>query len=145
MKTLLLILLMAWLSLPTIARAAENIWCRGPLEFRGNATALNLFYKTTNTPAGKNGGRLKPGHCGYENSTGLSAGASFQMLFSPTMWKEEPWTGFVRSAYIQFLSNPDYVVFLGQSGQQKFDYKSIWAIPFKRDVTRQSKAKRFTR
>ena len=145
MKLLISVLIMAWLVVPAIGQAAEDIWCRGPLEFRGNATALNIYYKTTNAPAGKKGGRLKPGHCGYENSPGLSARASFQFLVSPTVWKEEPWTGFIRSAYIQLLSNPDYVVFLGQSGQQRFDFKSIWALPFNRDPTRGTRAKKFSR
>ena len=145
MKLLISALVIVWLFVLAIAHAAENIWCRGPVEFRGNATALNIYYRTMNTPAGKKGGKLKPGYCGYENSSGLSARASFQIIFSPTVWKEEPWTGFLRSAYIQLLSNPDYVVFLGQSGQQNFDYKSIWAIPFKKDPTRGTRAKKFSR
>ena len=45
------------------------------------------------------------------------------------------------NSYLYFLSNPGYVVFMGWAGETQFNYKSLKAVPFRKDRTQRIKKK----
>lgn len=101
-----------------------------------NGTIIDVSFKTTGIPAGKNGGWLKPGQCALANKPSSTTGRTytFQILSSPPEWKEKPWMGFIASSLILFLSNPDYVVSMGREGQ-RLSLSGARAIRFRKDLT----------
>ena len=148
MKMFPSILAIVLLVVSTTAQAKDElIWCRGPLELFISGTTIEVRYKSTKAPAGKNGGRLKPGQCAREKTPSSTAGRNYaiQILNSPPKWKEEPWRTFICSTYIQLLSNPDYVVSMGTQKGRRFECRGILAIPFKKDRTIPLTPRKFSR
>ena len=141
MKNILGILVIILFFAP-IAQGKEAIWCRGPLEFSiNNHRIIEARFIKSNGPAGYNGGKLKPGSCGYEKS-GRTGGNHFQILFKSSDFKESPeGVAFMQNSYLYFLSNPGYVVFMGWKGESQFNYKSLKAVPFRKDRTQRTKGK----
>jgi hypothetical protein len=141
MKKILGILIMILIFAP-IAQGKEAIWCRGPLEFTiNNHRIINAHFMKSAGPAGHNGGKLKPGSCAYEKS-GPTGGDHFQILFKSTDFSESPeGVALMQNSYLYFLSNPGYVVFMGWAGETQFNYKSLKAVPFRKDRTQRLKKK----
>ena len=124
------------------ARGAESLWCRGPLKFEiRNHQTIEVYFTKQPGPAGHNGGKLKPGNCGYEKTPGIG-GSHIQMIYPMSDLKKNPaGIAMIQSSYIYFLSSSDYVVRMGLKGANQADYRSVTAIPFKKDRSQRIKKK----